>query len=138
MPVLKEHNHTFDWPWETVWEAVWKRHPEVPRFSERKSVDIVEKRMLDVNTKAKVSRTIVYDYSEFANNIVLQPVIGNASQLKMDEEMEFNWSVKELTINASYKSAKDEIVYSETSVFKVHPENNKQTIMAQSGYSRGK
>jgi hypothetical protein len=138
MPVLKEQNSTFDWPWETVWEAVWKRHPEVPRFNERKSVDIVDKRMLDVNSKAKVWRTIVYDYSEFANNIVLQPVLGNASQFKMDEELEFDWSARELTIVASYKSAKkDEIAYTETCVFKVHPENNKQTIMVQTGYSRG-
>ena len=93
-----------DWPWETVWEAVWKRHPEVPRFNERKSVDVVEKRMLDVNSKAKVSRTIIYDYSEFANNILLQQVIGNGSRFQMDEELEFDWVGRVLTIVASYKS----------------------------------
>jgi hypothetical protein len=138
MPVLKELRHTVDWPWETVWEAVWKRHPEVPRFNERKSVDVVEKRMLDVNSKAKVSRTIIYDYSEFANNILLQQVIGNGSRFQMDEELEFDWVGRVLTIVASYKSAKEEIAYSEKSIFKVSPENNKQTIMIQTGYSQGR
>ena len=138
MPIFKEQRHTFDWPWETVWEAVWKRHPEVPRFNERKSVDVVGKRMLDVNSKAEVSRTIIYDYSDFANNILLQQVIGNGSHFKMEEELKLDWAERVLTIDATYKYAKMEIVYSEKCIFKVNPENSKQTIMIQTGYSKGR
>ena len=138
MPIFKEERCTFDWPWETVWEAVWKRHPEVPRFYERKSVEVVEKRMLDVNSKAEVSRTIIYDYSNLANNnILLQQVIGNGSRFKMDEEMKFDWAERVLSIDASYQSANEEIVYSEKCIFKVNPDNSKQTMMIQTGYSKG-
>ena len=113
--------HTFDRPWETVWEAVWKRHPEVPRFDERKSVDVFEKRMLAVNSKANVFADNHHDYSEFvANNILLQQVIGNGVRFRIDEVLEFDWVERVLTIVASYKSsAKEEIVYSEKCIFKV-------------------
>ena len=137
MPILKELSHCYDWPWETVAEAVWKRHPNVARFAERKNVAVTEKRIIDVNGKAKVWRQVTYDYSQLANNMLLQGAIGNGTEIKLKEELEFDWGQRELTVVAMHTTPNEEIKYTEKCVFKTNPENNKQTLMRQTGFSLG-
>ena len=143
MPILKELDHNFDWPWESVAEAIWKRHANVARFPERKSVDIdkldKEKTRIDVvNSKAKVYRKVTYDFSKFAaNNPFFQGTVGNASDFKMDEELDFDWMQRELIVSATHTTQNGQIKYTEKCVYKVNPENNKQTFMRQTGSSLG-
>jgi hypothetical protein len=142
MPTLKDFSHLFDWPWEIVAEAVWKRHPNVARFSERKNVDVDkyvgEKRIVD--TKAKISREVTYNYSELAASVfqvfLIHGAIGNGADIKMREDLEFNWAQRELTVLAKFTTSNDEIQYTEKCVYKANPDN-KQTLVRQSGSSLG-
>jgi hypothetical protein len=140
MPTLKDLSHLFDWPWEIVAEAVWKRHPNVARFPERSKVDVGEKRMVDPNSKAKISRKVTYDYSKLAvNSVFIQGAIGTGTDIEIDEELEFNWAQRELTVLATFKPknpSNKEIQYTEKCVFKANPDN-KQTLMRQSGHFLG-
>jgi len=126
MTITESYNHTFEYCWENVTLASWKKYPSENR-PDVLAVDIIDK-YVDQETGILHTTRVVYLKDKLPK--ILQPILGGGYGICV-EHATVDPKNKVMTLNAQNVSFQNIFSLRETCIYKVEPSHKDFTEFSQ-------